>query len=78
MTSASRIKDKCVARGNYLLTHSDDASKKLTLFQADHRYNVYRFLSHSKAGSINQKCHCKIMNNEYSFILSYFKAYYII
>ena len=29
MTSASRIKDKCVARGSYLLTHSDDASKNL-------------------------------------------------
>ena len=27
MTSASRIKDKCVARGSYLLIHSDDASK---------------------------------------------------
>ncbi len=26
MTSASRIKDKCVVRGCYLLTHSDDAS----------------------------------------------------
>ena len=35
--------------------------KKLTLFQADHRYNVYSFLSHSKTGSITQKCHCKII-----------------
>ncbi len=31
MTSASRIKDKCVARGSYLLTHSDDASKMRNL-----------------------------------------------
>ena len=35
--------------------------KGLTLFQANHRYNVYRFLSHSKTGSITQKCHCKII-----------------
>ena len=32
MTSASRIKDKCVARGSYLLTHSDDASNIFTLY----------------------------------------------
>jgi hypothetical protein len=31
MTSASRIKDKCVARGSYLLTYSDDASKMRNL-----------------------------------------------
>ena len=27
--SSSRIKDKCIARGSYLLTHSDDASVNL-------------------------------------------------
>ena len=31
MTSASRIKDKYVDRGSYLLTYSDDASKILII-----------------------------------------------
>lgn len=46
MTSASRIKDKCVARGSYLLTHSDDASKNeesFNHFKCITRYYIYRY-----------------------------------
>ena len=43
MTSASRIKDKCVARGSYLLTHSDDASNEESFnhFKCITRYYIY-------------------------------------